>query len=668
MSNVPSQRFRDLIEASDSIEELSKICEQAIREYKVSNDGFEDIRKVSSDTDRMLCIIEKKKVLLIHLIALPYYTFLFQFWESMNNSEMVLLSKRYHDDEIFVSELTDQGIKTALKCCLDKRRKMILIKCWDIIYHLPKDLHSSRTALIVAASITGASLPIVAKYYLRMIETGFSCEPEDEFLLKKLVIRLIKSMSYFGLLFNQKYLQEALEMSNMKNVTFEVTQQDAINQSLYGWSGSVIKTIEEKVTSQFSKVESIDFMASVAEIFDVSWKSELDQDSIQSASVACGTDVSLVKSRFDQLLRNHISLRINSQLSDLFSNLQSIGSGSRGLGSSFVWNFADADSELKFKSHMIIEDKPLSDFNRHSKLFLDNCSSLYQAPKCEVIEAAQESLREQLSTQITSIANRYQQNQNDMLIVGRCNGLLYNSSLHILFSSNRQVAEKLLHNLRNEKSIQLILPRLDILMKKLAEDLQSRICSRELYSDSSDKTTAVPSWLPRSISYSLQNFLTGIGNEINSSFGHCFPDDLYTFIWKTLLGGIISSYSSHFDLLSNKSKSVPIRETYAGQAYFDLLFLKQILSFQESIKNECTALQTIVKNFESFLDPFDLHLLSSELHTNLTSSIQSNSLVLTLILPGVNVGSTKGSKDKGARLETELQQSNKKCPEFNLIK
>lgn len=576
---------------------------------------------------------------------------------------MISVVNQYHEDNIFVSNLTEQNIQVALKCCLEKRRKMILVKCWDTINHLPRNVDESSKCLIAIASISKASLQALAKNYLRMIETGLSCEPQDEFIVKKLVLRLIKSMSYFCALFNLVSLQELVQKLDLKQVEFQDVEQDALRGIVRDWTGKVIKMIEDRIISHLSKIHLIDTISSIAEDINSNWSAESNQDLLQSASDVSMMDVNCFKLKIDDILKMQMSSNVSMQLSTLYSSIQMIGKNSDPL---FVWNLVDDDNHLRAKSYKITDIEQFSDFSENSKLFMDNCSSLYRLPTCEVVTAVKEDLQMQLSKKSNSIIHLFRLNQNDLGVISACNGLLSNDSFKKLHSDLWPEIEKLLLNLRCEKCKNILFHIFERLALKLEKDLGSSISSRQVPPNATNEVK--PSWLPTNISISLYNFLTGAAKEINSSFEHC-PSDLYPFLWNNLREIFASSYDRHFEVLNSGSKSIPIRETYSGQAYFDLLFVKQILisSSNGTIKQEAGLLQPIIKKFESFLDPFDLHLLSGDLHSNLLNCIQSLSLVLIVLLPAISIG-FKGNKEKGTnRLEPEVQKSNKACPEFSLI-
>lgn len=60
---INSQKFRDLIEASDNIDGLSTICAQAISDYKLLPEESKHSQSPPSDTERLLQIIDKNKVM-----------------------------------------------------------------------------------------------------------------------------------------------------------------------------------------------------------------------------------------------------------------------------------------------------------------------------------------------------------------------------------------------------------------------------------------------------------------------------------------------------------------------------------------------------------------------------------------------------------------------------
>lgn len=63
LTGVYSQRYRDVIEASDAIDELVNISVQAITDFNVSTLPSKGTTNVSSDTHRIQQIIDRKKVL-----------------------------------------------------------------------------------------------------------------------------------------------------------------------------------------------------------------------------------------------------------------------------------------------------------------------------------------------------------------------------------------------------------------------------------------------------------------------------------------------------------------------------------------------------------------------------------------------------------------------------
>jgi hypothetical protein len=160
---------------------------------------------------------------------------------------------------------------------------------------------------------------------------------------------------------------------------------------------------------------------------------------------------------------------------------------------------------------------------------------------------------------------------------------------------------------------------------------------------------------PTYTSVSFMEFLTAIAREVNRISGHGLPDEVSVAILVKAGTEIIRVYEETLDRIQSSHLPTSLLQRKCLQCYYDLLFTKAILT---PVKNDpkrsvlLPKLVTLIKSFESRLDPFDLHLMSSTVQRNVYIAIRNSNHVLCLFVPESVLESIKNSSDSKASAST----------------
>jgi hypothetical protein len=142
--------------------------------------------------------------------------------------------------------------------------------------------------------------------------------------------------------------------------------------------------------------------------------------------------------------------------------------------------------------------------------------------------------------------------------------------------------------------------------------------------------------VPLQISSVLHNNLSELCTQTNRITGHTLPRTVAINILSTLTNHLIRIYGNAYESLINCEYPQNIKQTIALQMYFDLFFFKQFLgtSRDEYIKQEeMPKIQELFQKFETFIDPFDLHVFFPYIQTNIAKIGKTSSVIFGLLLP-----------------------------------
>ncbi|XP_054159248.1 conserved oligomeric Golgi complex subunit 1-like [Oppia nitens] len=164
--------------------------------------------------------------------------------------------------------------------------------------------------------------------------------------------------------------------------------------------------------------------------------------------------------------------------------------------------------------------------------------------------------------------------------------------------------------------------------------------------------------VPLQLSAFLHKRLTQLCNEINKLMAHTIPRVVVIDVLSALNQQITQTYTGAHECLSTKDYSENIKQVYALQFYFELLFIKQLLgsTHDETIKSkEMTKTNELMKKFETFIDPFDLHVFYPHVQTNVAKLSASTAVTFGLLLPdAINMTSDIKSKQQTSGGNNEL--------------
>ena len=141
--------------------------------------------------------------------------------------------------------------------------------------------------------------------------------------------------------------------------------------------------------------------------------------------------------------------------------------------------------------------------------------------------------------------------------------------------------------------------------------------------------------IPHSISLPLHTLLNAFASQICKRCAHTLPKCLGSSLMEKMLQQLAQVYRQLYD---QRKRSLPAALfcNEALQFYFDLQFLKNYLLIHceaNEMKNELLAsFNDSIKRYESEIDPFDLHVFSPPLSSNLERNRNSITMLLSLIL------------------------------------
>ena len=145
--------------------------------------------------------------------------------------------------------------------------------------------------------------------------------------------------------------------------------------------------------------------------------------------------------------------------------------------------------------------------------------------------------------------------------------------------------------------------------------------------------------VPLQISSIFHQNITRICNDINEIVGHTIPRMVALNILSTMTSELVKIYEKANQSLLAKDYPQNVKQTIALQLYFDLLFFKQLLGTtrDESIKiNEMLKISALIDKFESFIDPFDLHVFFPQIQTNISNLSKSTNILFGVLIPNNN--------------------------------
>lgn len=156
-------------------------------------------------------------------------------------------------------------------------------------------------------------------------------------------------------------------------------------------------------------------------------------------------------------------------------------------------------------------------------------------------------------------------------------------------------------------------------------------------------------------SISFMDFLTLIAREVNQISSHGLAEEVIVAILVKAGTEIHRVYREALERIESSQLPTSLLQRKCLQCYFDLLFTKSILTPVKSDPKRSvllTKLATLIKSFESRVDPFDLHLMSSTMQRNVSIAIRNSNHILCLFVPEAVLESVKKLLDSKASAST----------------
>lgn len=170
------------------------------------------------------------------------------------------------------------------------------------------------------------------------------------------------------------------------------------------------------------------------------------------------------------------------------------------------------------------------------------------------------------------------------------------------------------------------------------------------------KEVATKIYLPKQISLPLDSLLTSLAIRLARLTGHTLPSKLKLMILDELGRSLCTGYQKIFDGMQSKSIQPALKSTQILQIYFDLTFLRGLLyqsTNDESLKSD---LHSVLSRFQQQIDPFDLHLFSSYIATNIEHNKASLAMVLNYLLPVQQFSTVNGDHTAPDSIVMEKQR------------
>lgn len=133
----------------------------------------------------------------------------------------------------------------------------------------------------------------------------------------------------------------------------------------------------------------------------------------------------------------------------------------------------------------------------------------------------------------------------------------------------------------------------------------------------------------------LLDFLYKICNFTNKYFAHIVPESASLAICHKLALELTQMYGKILQQLSQTQVSQSNKHKQALQFSFDLMLLKLVFTSckDNQMKKTLSELSSVLRSFETLVDPFDLHLISKNMQANALQAVKSYMQIFSLILP-----------------------------------
>lgn len=177
---------------------------------------------------------------------------------------------------------------------------------------------------------------------------------------------------------------------------------------------------------------------------------------------------------------------------------------------------------------------------------------------------------------------------------------------------------------------------------------------KESIDDGKEVSTKI--YLPKQISLPLDSLLTSLAIRLGRLTGHTLPNKLKLLILDELGRSLCTGYQKIYNGMQSKSVQQALKSTQILQIYFDLAFLRGLLYQSTNDENLKSDLQTVLNRFQQHIDPFDLHLFSSYIQTNIEHNRATLAMVLNYLLPVQQFAAVNGDHSAPNSIRIEEQR------------
>ena len=153
---------------------------------------------------------------------------------------------------------------------------------------------------------------------------------------------------------------------------------------------------------------------------------------------------------------------------------------------------------------------------------------------------------------------------------------------------------------------------------------------KERIDDGKEVSTKI--YIPKQVSLPLENLLTSLTIRLCRLSGHTLPNKLKLMVLDELTRNLCAGYRKIYDNMQRKNEQ-SLKTTQTLQIYVDLVFLKSLLYHSVSDEQLKSELQHVLDQFQQQIDPFDLHLFSPYIQSNVEQNKLSLSMILNYLLP-----------------------------------
>ncbi len=610
-----------------------------------------------------------------------------QYETAINRFNEIIANKCWDfNKKISFNENSDESINSDTFCCLLllqelsptqlfyivlEKRKSDINECFDEQNDLKKSLHSFINILFNT---------------IKCIHSVFFNKNGSKFkpLLHQRYERFTK-ISYESPVIRERVLSHELtsEITGFKlknGTTIELIDNQIIKNETKNWINSIKSLIEPLLKNLLENIDSVNYICSVLTEIDKSLK---QSQKLIDWEEYCEELMGIYVSIWDEFAMDYIISRItsiinekiNKSLNSLKENIQNsvVSNNSLNINDleviNIIWEEFDTNSlnlTKKSMAQISMIDKFCSDFDDSLrdllidiKVIKDNSSQLIKSQNLNEIEVQLLNSCQTMINELKEFLDSMNGSTDSETVTIFCAQFLRQmtqSCPHLAqcfenSSNTKQYSWTKAKDLLLSFSYNYYKKWFDLIVNKIFGAINcdsftsldnfinnSFVWDKIEITEESEDGKLVTSMIevPLQISSVLHNNLSELCTQINRIAGHTLPRTVAINILSTLTNHLTRIYGNAYESLINYEYPQNIKQTIALQMYFDLLFFKQFLgtSRDEHIKQEeMPKIQQLFQKFETFIDPFDLHVFFPHIQTNIAKIGKTSSVIFGLLLP-----------------------------------